>query len=234
MTAPGSPSAGGFDSELHRLKEKGSDDFDSLVEIVRASLVAHVGVVIDDHPYVLPMACAPWQQTETPRPDSFGLLLHGSTGSRLMRALTGGAPVCATLTHLDGLVLARSAFESSMTYRSAMLMGTASALTGAAKDEALLSLTDHLLPSRREHVRPTTAKESAATMVLGLVVEQWSVKIGSGFASDPAEDVQTHGHVWSGIVPMVSGWGPPVPDPDSTDIPVPDYVRGLRPPGSPG
>lgn len=219
-----------FRTELHRLRDKQVTDPTVLRQIVDASVLAHVGVVLDELPFVLPMVCAPWTEETN---EQFSLLLHGSTGSRLMRAIADGTPVCATLTHVDGVVLARSAYESSMTYRSAMVMGTAQPITGSDKEIALAALTDHVFPGRRAQLRPTTPRESAATMILRLPVEQWSVKVGHDFADDPPADLHTYGDIWAGIVPLTSGWGPPLPDPYSGDLPVPEYLEQWPPPGSP-
>ena len=115
--------------------------------------MAHIGIVDEGQPFVLPVACAR---------DGDRLLVHGSTGSRLMRQMAQGSPVCATVTLLDGMVLARSAFNSSMHYRSAMILGVAQP-TSMMTFEALRVLTDHLLPGRWEVLREPTRKELAAT-----------------------------------------------------------------------
>lgn len=221
-----------FDTHLRRLQEKDVADLGALRGIVDAAVLAHVGFVVEGLPYVLPMVCAPWQDPAQNH-EQFSLLLHGSTGSRLMRAVADGSPVCATITHLDGVVLARSAYESSMTYRSAMVMGTAAPLVGDQKEAAMAALVDHVFPDRRRDLRPTTTREFAATMLLELPVKQWSVKVGQDFAEDPADDLRTHGHTWAGLVPLTTGWGPPVPDPASTHLPVPEYLHRWPPPGSP-
>lgn len=221
-----------FDTHLRRLRDKGVADITALREIVDAAVLAHVGVSLEGLPYVLPMVCAPWYVSTTNR-DTFSLLLHGSTGSRLMRAIADGAEVCVSITHLDGVVLARSAYESSMTYRSAMVMGVATPLADAAKDAAMACLVDHVFPDRRADLRPTTSREFAATMLLELPVEQWSVKVGQDFAEDPPEDLRTHSQTWAGLIPLTVGWGPPVPDPHSTNLPIPDYLDQWPPPGSP-
>lgn len=129
-------------TRVRRLPEKAVTDRAVLDAILDAAMVAHVAVVDDGQPYVLPMACAR---------DRDRLLLHGSTGSRLMRRLATGASTCATVTLLDGLVYARSAFESSMNYRSAMILGTCRALEGEELLAGLRILTEHLLPGSVEH-----------------------------------------------------------------------------------
>ena len=140
-------------TRVRRLPEKAVPGRAALDAVLDAALVAHVGLVDDTGgPLVVPMACAR---------DGDRLLLHGSTGSRLVGALTAGVPVCVAVTLLDGLVYARSAFESSMHYRSAMVFGHAARLTGDEVLAALRVLTEHLVPGRWEHLRAPTAKELA-------------------------------------------------------------------------
>lgn len=227
--APPSENARVPDTQIRRIPENAQDDPGVLAAIVRNSVLAHLGVVLDGLPYVLPVACAPWEDDPSGRP---GLLMHGSTGSRLFRAAAAGAPVCATLTHLDGLVLARSAFHSSMTYRSAMIMGRCEALTGSAKTAALEALTDHLLPQRRASLRATTRKEEAATMVLGLRADHWSVKVGADGPDDPPEDLAGSADVWAGVVPLVTRFGTPEPDDLAAPLKVPGYIEAWSTPGA--
>lgn len=232
MTRPAHTGEGPIpDTRVRRIAENAVDDPSALSAILRSAVLAHVGVVIDELPYVLPVACAPWESPEA-ADNPPGLLIHGSTGSRLFRALAAGAPVCATVTHLDGLVLARSAFNSSMTYRSAMMMGTCEVLSGAAKTDALTTLTDHLLPDRRASLRATTGREDAATLVLGLAAHTWSVKVGQGGPEDPAEDLANSADVWAGVVPLVTAFGAPEPDELSADLPVPGYIETWPVPGA--
>jgi nitroimidazol reductase NimA-like FMN-containing flavoprotein (pyridoxamine 5'-phosphate oxidase superfamily) len=201
---------------VRRLPEKQAHDRAALDQVLDAALVAHVGLVgADGAPYVLPMACAR---------DGDVLLLHGSTGSRLLRALADGTPLCATVTRLDGLVLARSAFESSMHYRSAMVLGRGRALGGEEKERALDVLVDHLMPGRRAELRRSTAKELAATLVLAVPLAEWSVKVSDGPPEDDPADLDAP--VWAGTVPLRPAYGEPVPAPDlSPGTEVPGYVR---------
>ncbi len=188
---------------IRRLPAKGRSDVASLHALLDAALVAHVGVVDAGQPYVLPMACAR---------DGDRLLMHGSTGSRVVRLMSEGAPVCATITLLDGLVLARSAFESSMHYRSAMVLGTATRVGPDGIAEALRVLTEHLIPGRWDRLRPPTRKELAATAVLELPLAQWSVKVGDGPPEDDPADLDAP--VWAGVIPLVVVPGEPVDAPD--------------------
>lgn len=186
--------------------------------ILDEALVAHVGVVRDGLPLVLPFACAR---------DGDSLLLHGSTGSGLLR-IASGDPLCVTVTHLDGLVFARTTFDSSMRYRSAVVHGTASVLEGSAKKAALDRLSDHLFPGRTAEVRASTAKELAATLVLRVPLDRASVKVAAGPPEVDPDDHEPRS-VWAGIVPLALVAGEPVPAPDVPDgVPVPDSVDRAR------
>jgi hypothetical protein len=189
---------------VRRLPEKQVIERSRLDAILDAARVAHVGVAdADGQAYVLPVAFAR---------DGDHLLIHGSTGSRLFRALASGSQTCVTVTLLDGMVLARSAFESSMHYRSAMMFGTCEVVPGADVGRCLEILTEHLMPGRWAELRPPTAKELAATTLLRMPLREWSVKISAGWPDDPAEDL--HEPVWAGVLPIVSAFGTPVPTPD--------------------
>ena len=162
-------------------------------------------------PYALPVGYAR---------DGDRVLVHGSTGSRLFRHLAAGAPACLTVTLLDGLALARSAFESSMNYRCAMVLGRAAPLHGAAKLAGLRRLTEHLLPGRWAQLRPPAPKELAATLVLALPLAEWSVKVSAGPSDDPDDDLDQP--VWAGVVPVREVHGIPQPAPDLRhDLPAP-------------
>jgi nitroimidazol reductase NimA-like FMN-containing flavoprotein (pyridoxamine 5'-phosphate oxidase superfamily) len=187
---------------VRRLPEKSLDDPAERDAILDEALVAHVAVVDDGLPVVLPMACA--------RDEDF-LLLHGSTGSRVMRLLAAGAEACATVTLLDGLVLARSAFESSMHYRSVVVFGRATEVPDASKETALHRLTDHLLPGRWDGLRPPHRRELAATTVVRLPLTECSVKVSAGWPDDPDDDLDWP--VWAGVVPLTTMRGRPLPDP---------------------
>jgi nitroimidazol reductase NimA-like FMN-containing flavoprotein (pyridoxamine 5'-phosphate oxidase superfamily) len=204
---------------VRRLPEKAVTDAEVLRAILDAGLVAHVAVVDESgQPFVLPCGYAR---------DGDRLLLHGSTASRLFRTLAGGAPSCVTVTLLDGLVLARSAFESSMNYRSVMVLGQFNALDGEEKLAALQRLSDHLLPERWSDIRPPSKKELAATLVLSLPLSECSVKVSADPPEDAPEDLDRP--VWAGVVPVLQRFGEPAPAPDMClDIEAPAYVRGWR------
>lgn len=206
------------DTRFRRLREKGSRDFELACNIIDAAKICHVGFAVDGQPYVLPMAMARDDQT---------LLLHGSIASRLMKSLDKGLACCVTITHLDGLVLARSAFNSSMHYRSVMIFGVATAISEFGKKEPGLNLlTEHLLPGRMADIRPSTRKEINATMLLALPLQTFTVKVGNKPPDDPAKDLESA--AWAGVVPLQLRAGKPVPAPDLAEgISVPAYVRKL-------
>lgn len=204
-------------TRLTRLDELASTDRHALDRLLDASKVAHVAVVRDERPVVIPTACAR---------DGDTLLMHGSTGSGWMREVATGAPVSVAVTSIEGLVVARSAFESSMLYRSAVLFGSCTSLGGDDKLRALDIMTDHLIPGRSSEVRASTAKELAATLVLALPIEHWSLKVSDDWPEDPPEDVE--GPAWAGLLPLRTAYDVPVPAPDLRDgIGVPASVERL-------
>ncbi|MFN8191831.1 MAG: pyridoxamine 5'-phosphate oxidase family protein [Nocardioidaceae bacterium] len=199
---------------IRRLPEKQVIDRAVLDEILDEALVAHVGVVRAGRPVVLPFACAR---------DGDHLILHGSTGAGAFR-LAAGQPVCVTVTHLDGLVFARSLFESSMHYRSAVIFGDAEVLHGEAKQEALARLSDHLMPGRADEVRSNSRKEVAATLVLRVPLDRVSIKVSDGPADDP-DDGESR-EVWAGVLPLAVASSAPVAAGDvPAEIPVPRSVH---------
>ncbi len=201
---------------MRRLPAKAVRDRAALHAVLDAGLVAHVAVTGEGgQPFVVPVAYAR---------DGERVVFHGSTGSRLFRGLAGGAPTCLTVTLLDGLVLARSTFESSMHYRAAMVLGSCTVLRGKDKAAALERITEHLLPGRWAEARQPNRKELAATLVLALPLDETSVKVSDGPPDDQPDDLTLP--VWAGTVPLTERFGRPVPAPDlAFDLPVPAYVR---------
>jgi nitroimidazol reductase NimA-like FMN-containing flavoprotein (pyridoxamine 5'-phosphate oxidase superfamily) len=198
-------------TRIHRLPEKAVTDVGVLHAVLDAARVAHVGFVDEaGSPVVIPVGCARAGDR---------LLLHGSTGSRLFRRLADGAEVCATVTLLDGMVLARSAFESSMHYRSAMVFGVAVEVPAEDKEAALRAMSEAWLPGRWDTLRRPTAKELAATLVLALPLEEWSVKVSDGPPEDAPDDLDAP--VWAGVLPLVTTYGEPVAAPDLRGKPAP-------------
>ena len=179
--------------------------------------VGHAGFVTGGQPFVLPIAVAR---------DSDDVLLHGSTGSRWLRLLAQGIPVSLAVTALDGLLVARSAFESSMHYRSAVLFGRCATVDGDAKVAALDLITDALIPGRVAEVRRPSAKELAATLVLRMEVQEWTVKVSDGQPTDLDSDIV--GPAWAGVLPRTSAYSAAV---DAADlrpgIGLPPSVRRL-------
>jgi nitroimidazol reductase NimA-like FMN-containing flavoprotein (pyridoxamine 5'-phosphate oxidase superfamily) len=201
-------------TKVKRVPHKAATDMTALYDLLDQSLVAHVGIVEDGQPFVLPVVAA-----------RFGdqLLLHGSSASRLMKTIASGAPICVTLTILDGLVLARSAFESSMNYRSAMILGSARALEGAEKLDAFLHLTEKLFPERSKELRSTTEQETKATLMVSMPLNEASVKISNKFPADPVEEYSLP--IWAGVLPIKHTYGEPIPDPNLIPgTPIPDYL----------
>ncbi|HEY6796859.1 MAG TPA: pyridoxamine 5'-phosphate oxidase family protein [Kineosporiaceae bacterium] len=199
---------------VRRLPEQQVRDRSMLDAVLDSALVAHVAIEDGGLPHVVPMGYAR---------DRDQLLVHGSTASRAMRALAAGRPTCVTVTLLDGVVVARSQFESSMQYRCAMVLGSFWALHGREKAQGLQVLARRLLPGL-EGQRPPSARELAATAVLAMPIETWSVKVSASMPQDAAEDLDRP--VWAGVVPLRQEWGEPVPAPDLAGRPaVPEAIR---------
>jgi uncharacterized protein len=201
-------------TRVRRVPENAVEDRGVLHAILDAGLVAHVAVVDGHQPFALP--CAYAREGER-------LLLHGSTGSRLLRSLAAGVPACVTVTLLDGMVFARSLFHSSMHYRSAIILGRAVAVPDDVKLHALEIISDHLMPGRWPDARPPTRKELAATLVVAFPLDEASVKMSQGLPDIEPEDAEWD--AWSGVVPLVTQPGPPQ---SVDDRPVPDYVATWR------
>ena len=200
---------------LRRHRERGQTDRAVLYEVLDAGLVCHLGVVAGGDPVVLPTAYGR---------DGDTVYLHGSSANGAFRAAAGHR-VCVTVTHTDGLVAARSVFSHSMNYRSAVIFGTATLVTG--EDErwhGLEVVTDHLIPGRWAAARQPTKKEMAATAVLSLPLTEASVKVRTGGPADEPEDLALD--VWAGVLPIAVSFGAPQPDPAlSPDVPVPAHIR---------
>jgi len=189
-------------SRVKRLRERGAYDFETIATILDAGLLCHVGYIIDAQPYVTPTAY--WREGEH-------LYWHGSSASRMLRTVEKGVDVCFTVSHLDGLVLARSGFNHSINYRSVMLFGRAHKIEDdGAKLRALESFVEHLFPGRWKQLRPATAQEVKATTVLSMAIEEGSAKVRTGWPHDNEEDYSWP--VWAGVVPVRAVMQAPVPD----------------------
>jgi len=203
------------DTKFKREPKRGSHDFKLACEILDAGKVCHVGFTLDEQPYVVPMAYARMDKQ---------LLIHGSIASRLVKNLASGLRCCITVTHFDGLVYARSTFNSSMNYRSVMVFGVAHVITDTdEKRRCIQTLVDHLMPGRRSDLRKSTIKELNATSMLALPIETFSTKRRIGPPSDSKSDLDAK--VWAGVVPLNLSAGEPVDAPDLIPgIERPDYL----------
>ncbi|HEY7179483.1 MAG TPA: pyridoxamine 5'-phosphate oxidase family protein, partial [Gaiella sp.] len=189
---------------VKRLPERARYDREAIDPVLDAALVAHLGFVSDGQPYVIPTLAARVGDL---------VYVHGSAASRTLRALSSGIAACLTVTLLDGIVLARSVFEHSMNYRSAIVLGTAVPVEEPEeKLVALEAFTEKLLPGRWTEARPPTPKELKATSVLRLALDEASAKIRDGGPED-GDTPDAELHVWAGHVPLVVQALEPVPDP---------------------
>lgn len=211
MTQPGQTSR----TELKRLAYKASFETSDLHSILDDNLVAHVGLVEDGKPLVIPMTYGRSENT---------LFLHGSSGSRLMRLLADNPNVCVSITELNALKVSRSNFNSGMHYRSAVVFGKARLLEDEEKLAALDLISDSLIPGRVAEARPMTKKEAAATIIVALALDEASVKISTNEVDDPEEDMNRG--FWAGIVPLIRSVGEIIPaDNESRSLPIPESVR---------
>jgi len=203
-------------TELTRLREYAVTERAELDRLLDQVLIAHVGLTDDNGAVVvIPTAMAR---------DGDSVLVHGSTGSGWMRRAATSRPACLTVTDLTGIVVARSSFESSFRYRSAVLFGT---MTKVARDDmphALELLTEHFLPGRTAEIRESSPRELAATMVLRMAIGRWSLKVSDGWPEDDDDDLA--GDTWAGVIPLRLRPDAPLPAPDlRPGIPLPASVR---------
>ena len=190
-------------TRLKRLPDRGAFERDTVNAILDEGLVCHLGFVHEGQPFVIPTTYA--------RIDD-GLYLHGSAAGRTLRTMRADVAVCVTVTLLDGLVLARSAFHHSMNYRSVVVLGGVTEVTDPAeKTRALEAIVEHMAPGRWDEVRPPTVQEMKGTMVLRLPITEASAKIRRGGPIDDAEDMTWP--CWAGYVPVRLVALPPVSDP---------------------
>ncbi len=209
-----------------RLREQGRAEREDLLAVLRAGFIAHLGVIVDGAPMVVPTSYGF---------DELTLYLHGSVASRSLQpsqhSLQAGQPVlgevCVTITLVDGLVLARSVFEHAVNYRSAMIYGTPRPVTGdAEKLHGLRVLSEHLAPGQWDYARRPSRKELAATTLLALPLDEASVKVRSG-PPDDADSPDAGLGLWAGELPLTATWGAPVPDPAlEQGIQVPPHIAG--------
>jgi nitroimidazol reductase NimA-like FMN-containing flavoprotein (pyridoxamine 5'-phosphate oxidase superfamily) len=201
-------------TRVRRLPKRGRYDRATVDAILDEAIVGHVAWTLDGQPYATPTNV--WRQGDR-------LFWHGSAASRMLRA-TDGQPICVTVTHLDGFVLARSGFNHSVNYRSVMVLGTAHLVTDEAEiDVALDGLIDHLYPGRAATLRPMTAKERKATSVMWIDLAEASAKVRADVNHDDEADESWP--AWGGIVPVRMVRGTPEPDEFVTDGMDPPEVR---------
>ncbi|GJM32709.1 MAG: flavin-nucleotide-binding protein [Saprospiraceae bacterium] len=199
---------------VKRVPKRGHYDRTTIYEVLDAALIAHVGFVVDAQPFVIPTLFGR---------DGDNIYLHGATKSRMIQSLEQGVPVCITVTHVDGLVLARSLFHHSANYRSAVIFGTAKLVPEKEKEAALKVISDHLIPGRWDEARLPNALELKATSILKLTIESASAKIRTGGPKDEPEDYDLP--VWAGVVPFIRQLGDAIVDEDAkADLPVPESV----------
>lgn len=211
-------------TRVRRLGKRGHYDRATIDAILDAGLIGHLAFAVDGQPYALPMLYARAQDT---------LYLHGSRLSRLLRTAGTGIPVCFTVTLVDGLVLARSAFHHSINYRSAVLLGRAHPVTSEPEKRAALdAIVEHVVCGRTQEARGPNAGELKATEVIALPIDEASAKVRTGGPVDASEDYALP--VWAGEVPLQVVAGTPIAD-ERCEVPVPGYLAALtRPAGAPG
>ena len=207
-------------SRVRRSHQRAQYDKDAVFAVVDSTPLCHVGYVIDGQPYVTPTM--QWREGEK-------IYWHGSSASRMLRAVKGGIPVCVTVTHFDGMVMARSPFHHSANYRTAMLFGRAHALEDRdAKEASLKIMMDALFPGRWEELRGNTEQELKATTVVAMEIEDAVAKVRSGPPIDDEEDYATV-QCWAGVLPRRAVWGTPEPDPKmDRPHPVPSYLKEIQ------
>ncbi len=203
-------------STIHRLPKRGSYDKTVVYGILDQAIVCHVGLASADGPVVIPMGYAR-------RGDE--LILHGSARSRLLEEMSEGAPVCVTVTLVDGLVLARSTFHHSINYRSVVLYGKPVAIEDPEeKARALEAVVEHLVPGRSRDARPADSGELLATRVVRVPIDEASAKIRVGPPIDETSDLVLD--IWAGVLPFERRPGTPIRDEHTrTDLAVPEYIK---------
>jgi nitroimidazol reductase NimA-like FMN-containing flavoprotein (pyridoxamine 5'-phosphate oxidase superfamily) len=206
-------------TKISRLDEKQSTSRDDLYALLDSTPLVTIALVRDGHPVAFPTGFARLGDD---------IVIHGSTGSPWLRAVAAGAPVSVSVTVLDGVVVARSAFESSFHYRSATLFGAFEQIGADDKERLLEMLTDTFIPGRVVELRASSRKELAATVAMKMTIgtDNWSLKLSDGWPDDPDEDIAAG--TWAGVVPLTTVYGEPrrAPDCDAA-ISVPGSVLGL-------
>ncbi|MBV8883579.1 MAG: pyridoxamine 5'-phosphate oxidase family protein [Chroococcidiopsidaceae cyanobacterium CP_BM_RX_35] len=203
-------------SKLKRMPSRGHYERELIYQILDEGLICHIGFAVDSQPFVIPTAYGRVGDR---------LYIHGSSASRMMRSLTNGIEVCITVTLLDGLVLARTAFHHSMNYRSVVIFGTATVVQDVnQKLKALEAFTEHIVPKRWATVRQPTPQELQVTSVLELPLDEASAKVRTGPPGDEEGDYSIP--VWAGVIPLELTAGTPISDPRlQSEISLPSYLH---------
>ncbi|MGI8919027.1 MAG: pyridoxamine 5'-phosphate oxidase family protein [Pyrinomonadaceae bacterium] len=208
-------------TKLKRLPARGFYDRDLVHGILDEGFICHVGFVVDDQPIVIPTGYGRIGDK---------LYIHGSQASSMLRTLKTGIAACVTVTLVDGLVLARSAFHHSINYRSVVIFGNATLVEDAEKNAALLAFSEHVIRGRWQDVREPTEQELKATTVLVLPLAEVSAKVRTGPPIDDEEDYDLP--VWAGVLPLRIVAGEPIPDPRlAPETAVPKYALNYKRPG---
>ena len=212
-------------TRVKRLPKRASYDRDTIYSLLDSALVCHVGFVVDSQPFVIPTLHVRLSDR---------LYIHGSAASRMLGAAAEGTPIAVTVTHIDGLVLARSAFHHSVNYRSVVILGAATLVTDPSEKLTVMKgLIDHVAPGRWDHIRQPTEKELDATSVLSIPIEEASAKIRSGGPIDDEADYAST--VWAGEIPLTMMALAPVADSRLTPAtPIPAHVAEYRLPANRG
>ncbi len=206
-------------SQVKRHPERGRYDAASIYPIVDAALICHVGFVDEGQPFVIPMLHAR---------EGDSILLHGASSSRLLRYAEAGGELCITITLLDGIVLARSVFNHSVNYRSAVLFGRGQPIEGEAERlRALEVFTERLIPGRWRDARPPSQAELRQTAIVVVPIDSATAKIRTGPPKDATSDLELP--VWAGVLPLHQATGAPIPEPElAPDVPLPEYLRAYQ------
>jgi uncharacterized protein len=205
-------------TRIRRLPERAVSDRDTINAILDDGLVCHAAYLTDARPVVIPALYVR---------DNDRILIHGSNSMGLARAVRSGSPLSVAVTHIDGLVVARSAFNSSANYRSVVIHGTGRLLDKEEKKRAFDLIVENLIPGRLADLRPSTNSEVAQASVIELLLDEVSAKVRTGGPNDEPSDLEQD--VWAGVIPMEMVTGEAIPAPDLRDgIELPDYLRDFR------
>lgn len=205
-------------TKIRRLPERGVSDSETMYAILDAGFVCHAAYVVDNRPVVIPTLYAR---------DGHSVLLHGSNIMGLARAVRNGSPLSVAVTHIDGLVVARTGFHSSANYRSVVIHGIGEILSGEKQARALDVVVEALIPGRTADIRANTESELKQTSVIRLSLDEASAKVRSGDPSDDPEDIDSG--VWAGVVPITFEAGEPITAADLEDgVAAPDYLNPYR------